>query len=79
MELFISAGDISQGIKDKYHDDGTVDEACDNESDVDKQSNAYSSPTTSNKKCKHNAIDVSVMVTPGDDNMVKPDMDKQYP
>jgi hypothetical protein len=79
VELFISAGDISQGIKDKYHDDGTDDEACNDESDVDEQSNAYSSPTTSNNKRKHNAIDVSVMVTPGDDNMVKPDMDKRYP
>ena len=43
--------------------------------DVDKEDNATSSPTTSNKKRKHNAIDVSVMVTPGDDNMVNPDMD----
>ena len=47
--------------------------------DVDKEDNATSSPTTSNKKRKHNAIDVSVMVTPGDDNMVNPDMDKRYP
>ena len=47
--------------------------------DVDKEDNATSSPTTSNKKRKHNTIDVSVMVTPGDDNMVNPDMDKRYP
>ena len=32
--------------------------------DVDKEDNATSSPTTSNKKRKHNAIDVSMMVTP---------------
>ena len=47
---------------------------------MDEQSNATSSTTTSNKKRKHNVIDVSVMVTPGDDNnMVKPDIAMSYP
>ena len=59
----------------KDEDDGEEDE---DGIDVDKEENATSSPTTSNKN-KHNAIDVSVMVTPGDDNMVNPDMDKRYP
>ena len=59
----------------KDEDDGEEDK---DSIDVDKEENATSSPTTSNKN-KHNAIDVSVMVTPGDDNMVKPDMDKRYP
>ena len=70
----------SKDNNDKDHDDGTDYEACDDESDVDKCSNATRSPTTtSNKKRKHNVIDVSVMVTPGDDNMVKPDIAKSYP
>jgi len=61
----------------KDEDDGEDDE---DGIDVDKEDNAIiSSPTTSNKKRKHNAIDVSVMVTPDDDNMVKPDMAKSYP
>ena len=45
----------------KDEDDGEDDE---DGIDVDKEDNATSSPTTSNKKRKHNAIDVSVMVTP---------------
>jgi hypothetical protein len=69
----------SKENKDKDHDNGTDDEACDGKSDVDEQSNATSSTTTSNKKRKHNVIDVSELVTSGDDNMVKLDIDKSYP
>ena len=78
----LELGNISKDNKDKDkdHSDGTDDEVCgdESESDVEERSNATSSPTMSNKKRKHNVIDVSMMVTPGHDNMVKPDIAKSY-
>jgi len=59
----------------KDEDDGENDE---DDSDVDSEDNATCSPTTSNKKCKYNAV--MGIITPGDDNMkANLNMVKSYP
>ena len=59
----------------KDEDDGEDDE---DDSDVDSEDNATSSPMTSNKKRKYNAV--QVMITPGDDDMkANSNMVKSYP
>jgi hypothetical protein len=58
--------------KDKDNDDD-MEEDIDNDSDVDDKQNA-SSPTTSNEKCKYNAI-----TPPGDDDMAEYSIAKSYP
>jgi len=56
-------------------DDGEDDE---DDSDVDSEENATSSPTTSNKKRKYNAV--QGIITPGDDDMkANSNMAKSYP
>jgi len=65
--------DMDEDHKDE--DDGKDDE---DSSDVDNEDNATSSPTTSNKKCKYNAVMGIVM--PGDDDMMANlNMAKSYP
>ena len=59
----------------KDEDDGEDDK---DDSDIDNKVNATSSPTTSNKKCKYNAV--MGMVTPSDDDlMANSNMAKSYP
>ena len=59
----------------KDEDDGEDDE---DDSDVDSEDNATSSPTTSNKKHKYNAVQGIIM--PGDDDMkANSNMAKSYP
>ncbi len=61
--------------EDDGEDDGKDDE---DDSDVDNEDNATSSPTTSNKKRKYNAV---MVVSPATDTSCCGDvsMDKQYP
>jgi hypothetical protein len=47
-------------------DNNTDEDHKDEDSDVDNQDNSTSSPTTSNKKRKYNAV--MGMITPGDNN-----------
>ena len=59
----------------KDEDDGEDDK---DDSDIDNKVNATSSPTTSNKKRKYNAV--MGMVTPSDDDlMANSNMAKSYP
>jgi hypothetical protein len=67
--------DINADEDHKDEDDGKDDE---NDSDVDSEDNATSSPTTSNKKFKYNAV--MGIITPGDDDMkANSNMAKSYP
>jgi hypothetical protein len=59
---------------DKDHEDGDNNKDNKDNSNVDNK-HTTSSPTTSNKKRKYNAV----MVTPGDEDIAKSDMAKSYP
>ena len=66
--------------EDEDGEDGEDDSSEDDEdgSDVDSEENATSSPTTSNKKRKYNAV--QGIITPGDDDMkANSNMAKSYP
>ena len=63
---------------DEDHKDEDDGEDNEDDSDVDSEDNATSSPMTSNKKRKYNAV--QVMITPGDDDMkANSNMVKSYP
>ena len=73
LPLFGLANNADEDHKDE--DDGKDDE---DKSDVDNEDNATSSPTTSNKKCKYNAV--MGIITPGDDDKkANLNMAKSYP
>jgi hypothetical protein len=62
---------------DEDHKDEDNDKDNKDDSNVDSKDTAASSPTTSNKKRKYNAV--MVMVAPDDEDMAKSDMAKSYP
>ncbi len=59
---------ILEDDADEDHKDEDDGEDNEDDSDVDNEDNATSSPTTSNEKCKYNAV--MGMITPGDDDMM---------
>ena len=71
---YILDNNVDEDHKDE--DDGEDDE---DDSDVDSEENATSSPTTSNKKRKYNAV--QGIITPGEDENMKAysNMAKSYP
>jgi len=69
-----------EDLKDEDDGEDDEDDSEDNEddSDVDSEDNATSSPTTSNKKRKYNAV--QGIILPGDDDMkANSNMAKSYP
>ena len=69
---------IISGNADEDHKDEDDGEDNEDDGDVDNEVNATSSPTTSNKKCKYNAV--MGIITPGDDDKnANLNMAKSYP